>query len=83
MDTTSTEGLQKAVFFYVEKIYCLRGGEEQRNVKPSQFTRLNDPDWYVYTEHDSKNRNGGLFQLHVDNKVVDIHKSQHAGKQCY
>ena len=80
MNTTTAEGLQKAVFFYVGKVCCLRGGEEQRNLKPSQFSRLTNPDRYVYTEHGSKNRNGGFFQLHVDNKVVEIHKSEDAGE---
>ena len=44
--------------------------EEERNLKPSQFTRLRNPEKYVYTEHGSKNRNGGFFQLHVDNKLI-------------
>ena len=82
LNCTSADGLQKAVFFYVGKVCCLRGGEEQRNLKPSQFSRLKNPDRYVYTEHGSKNRNGGFFQLHVDNKIVEIHENKDAGEQC-
>ena len=33
----------------------------------SQFMRLDNPEVCV-TEHGSKNRNGGFYQLHVDNK---------------
>jgi len=73
LNSTSADGLQKAVFFYVGKVCCLHGGNEQRNLKPSQFSRLKDPDRFVYTEHGSKNRNGGFFQLHVDNKIVEIY----------
>ena len=31
LNVTTPQGLQKAVFSYVGKVYCLRGGEEQRN----------------------------------------------------
>ena len=34
----------KGQCFYVGKIYCLRGGEEQRALKSSQFQRLTNPD---------------------------------------
>ena len=82
LNCTSAEGLQKAIFYYVGKVCCLRGGEEQKNLKPSQFTRLRNPEQYVYTEHGSKNRNGGFFQLYVDNKSVKIHKNKDAGERC-
>ena len=51
-------------------------------MKPSQFVRCVDPDRYVYTEHGSKNRNGGFYQLHVDNKRVEILKNPEAGRRC-
>jgi hypothetical protein len=31
LNVTTPQGLQMAVFFYVGKVCCLRGGEEQRN----------------------------------------------------
>ena len=31
--------LQRAVFFYVGKTFCLRGGQEQCGLKPSQLLR--------------------------------------------
>ena len=61
----------------------LQGGEKERNLKPSKFSGFKVPDRYVYTEHGSKNRNGGLFQLYVDNKIVEIHESKDTGEQCF
>ena len=65
LNVSSPKGLLRAVFFYVGKICCLRGGEEQRNLKKSQFTR--------YVENGSKNRSGGTAQLNLENKIVPIH----------
>ena len=33
------KGLQRAVFFYIGERFCIRGGEEQRSLGPSQFIR--------------------------------------------
>lgn len=82
LSTKTPDGLQKAVFYYLGKVCCLRGGEEQRSLKLSQFTRLHNPERYIYTEHGSKNRNGGFYQLHVENKVVPIFKNPEAGSRC-
>ena len=70
LSVDNPKGLQRAVFYYVGKVFCLRGGDEQKNLKPSQFVRSQQPDRYVYTEHGSKNRSGGLGQLNVENKQV-------------
>ena len=73
LNTDTPVGLQKAVFFYVGKLCCLRGGEEHRGLKISQFTQKDtDPPYYVYTEHGSKNRSGGLAQLNLENKEVIV-----------
>ena len=64
------KALQQAVFYYVGKHFCIRGGEEQRKLGPSQFIRSTDPDCYTYVEHGSKNRSGGLAQLRAENKSV-------------
>ena len=61
LNITTPIGLQRAVFFNVGKVCCLRGGEEQRNLKLSQFTCCSDPE--EHTDHGSKNRNGGFYQL--------------------
>jgi hypothetical protein len=62
--------LLKAVFSYVGKHFCIRGGEEQRSLKPSQYLHLHDPECYEYTEHRSKGRCGSLGQLALENKSV-------------
>ena len=65
--------LLRAVFFYVGKAFCLRGGAEQRSLKPSQFVREYNPDRYTYTENGSKNHKGGFGTLHNSNKVVTVY----------
>ena len=82
LNTKPPDGLQKALFYYLGKVCCLCGGEEQRNLKLSQFTRLHNPERYVYMEHDSKNQNGGFYQLHVENKLVPTFKNPEAGCRC-
>ena len=62
--------MQNAVFYYIGKCFCIRGGEEQGNLGPRQYVRSSDPDRYTYTKHGSKNRFGVLEQLKVDNKTV-------------
>ena len=38
------KSLQRAVFFYIGKRFCIRGGEEQRSLGPSQFVRSTAPN---------------------------------------
>ena len=70
MSILTPKSLQRAVFYYVGKHFCIRGGEEQRNLGPSQFVRSENPDCYMYVEYGSKNRSGGLAQLRLENKHV-------------
>ncbi len=65
--------LQNAVFYTIGKMFCLRGGQEQRL---SQFTRYQDPDHYVYHENVSKNSNGSFKKLKVKPKVVPLYAAQ-------
>ena len=60
LNVSTPMGLLRAVFFYNGKCFCLRGGQEHRDLKLSQLERLSDPDRYVYRENSSKNRQGGL-----------------------
>ena len=39
--------LKNAVFYIVGKAFCLHGGQEHRDLKLSQFSRYQDPDYYV------------------------------------
>ena len=37
----------------------------------------------MYTENASKNRSGGLAQLHIKNKSVEIHENPEAGDRYH
>ena len=55
--------LQRAVFFFVGKTFCLSGGQEQHGLKPSQFIRSLNPDCYTNVENGSKRKTSlGLNQ---------------------
>ena len=41
-----------------------------------------NPERYVYNEHGSKTRNGGFYQLSVQNKNLEIHKDLSDKKRC-
>lgn len=49
LSTENLKGLLRAVFFLNGKNFCLRGGEEHRQLKLSQVVRCTDPLTYVYT----------------------------------
>ena len=72
--------LQRAVFFYVGKAFCLRGGQEQRNLKRSQFVRSVDPDCYIYCEFGSKNHSDQ--NPRDSNKIVPIYANPSARPRC-
>ena len=73
--------LLRAIFFYNGKNFCLRGGEEHRQLRLSQLKRTQDG--YTYTENASKNRAGGLAQLRVENKCVQVLRNEDAGAHCH
>ena len=72
--------LQRAVFFYVGKAFCLRGGEEQRNSKLSQLIRSSKPDCYTYVENGSKNKSG--VNPREKNKIVPVYANPSARPRC-
>ena len=75
------KNLLHAVFYGNGKNFCLRGGNEHRDLKLSQIKRTEKG--YRYTENASKNRSGGLAQLHVKNKCVEIFRNPEAGDRCH
>ena len=81
MGTHSPLTLLRAVFYYNGKNFCLRGGEEHRNLKLSQLKRTQKG--YTYTEKSSKNRQGGVSQLKLKNKSVEILENNKAGDRCH
>ena len=62
--------LLRTVFFYAGKAFCLRGGQEQRDLKRSQVVRSYNPDKYTYVENGSKNYSG--INPNEVNKIVPI-----------
>ena len=51
MGTNTPKQLIQTVFFYTGKLFCLRGGVEQRGLKVSQFQQHYSPDHYLYIEN--------------------------------
>ena len=83
------QGLLNCVFFYNGKNFCLRGGQEQRDLKLSQLHREvvnvegESRVRYTYMEHGSKNRQKGLKQLRLENKVIHQYETPECGDQCH
>ena len=75
-------GLVRAVFYYVGKSLCLRGGKEQRDLTSSQLRREHNRDRYVYVENGSKNHQGKFGRNEPENKIVNIFKDEKAGERC-
>ena len=67
LSTETPKGLLRTVFF-------LRGGEEHRQLKISQLQRVADPLRYIYTEHASKNRAGGLDNFECPDRPAHTRK---------
>ena len=87
LNVDTPTGLLNCVFFYNGKNFCLRGGEEHRNLKLSQFQReevmveQKSLIRYTYTEHGSKNHSGGMRDFHLNNKIVHQYQNLDAGYQ--
>ena len=82
LNVVSPKGLLRCVFFYVGKSFCLRGGQEHRDLTLSQLKRFKKPDRYIYSEKASKNRQGGLNQAKVEHKTVTIVVNPTAKERC-
>ena len=83
LNNSTPMGLLRAVFFLNGNNFCLRGRDEHRNLRITQFRRFYNPHKYMYTENASKNRQGGLKQLRVENKSVSILATPEAGNKCH
>ena len=82
LDVETPTGLLRAAFFTCGKCFCLRGGQEHRNLALSQLQRKQNPDRYIYTENSSKNKQGGLQQMRLDHKVVTVVSNPKLGEHC-
>ena len=76
------KSLQRTVFFYIGKRFCIRGGEEQRRLGPSQFIRSFNPDCFTYVEHGSKNYAARVKDLRYENKQVPCPAVPENGQKC-
>ena len=92
MGSHSPVTLQNSVFFYCGLYFCLRGGSEHRDLKYSQFQvkEVQDPvesarmvKCVVHQEHSSKNHQGLLHQVHLDNKIVTHYADESLGERCF
>ena len=70
MGLDNPKSLQRAVFYVIGKIFCICGGEEQRNLGPAQFICSYSPDCITYAEHGSKNYSAQAKNLRFENKEV-------------
>ena len=59
----------------------MRGGSEHRDLRLSQIQQTENG--FKYTENSLKNRSGGLAQLHLKNKCVEIYRNLEAGDRCH
>ena len=82
LNVSTPTGLLRAVFYMCGKCFCLRGGLEHRHLSVSQLKRLTDPDRYLYLEHSSKNRPGGVDRVKLDHKSVRIVANSSVGERC-
>ena len=77
------KGLQRCIFYYNGKCFCLRGAQEHRNLGVTQLQRMYKPDRYVCSENASKNRPGGINQVRLDHKSLTIVANPEAGSRCH
>ncbi len=82
LNIDTPKGLLRAAFFACGKCFCLRGGQEHRNLALSQFKRLEGPNRYIYYENSSKNRAGGVEQVKLDHKAVTIVANPTVKERC-
>lgn len=79
----SPKALVWCIFYYVGKAFCLRGGQEQRELKPSQFIREYNPNRCTYVENGSKNHIGHFGASSNSNKMVTIYtNSENPPPKC-
>ena len=92
LGNTNPESLLNSVFFLSGINLVLRGGEQHRGLKLSQFTfgEMQDPDdpsstlaFFRYEEHGSKNRAGGSHQLNLENKCVTQFSKKESPSRCH
>ena len=82
LNVDDPKGLLRAVFFVCGKCFCLRGGQEHRDLSLSQLERAHNPNRYIYHENASKNKQGGIRQMRLQHKVVNIVANPSVKEKC-
>ncbi len=79
--------LFNTVFFYVGLHFCLRGGQEHRDLSINQLQRCpedisiyNENSYYEYSEFISKNNQHRFKDIHAKNKVVKTYANTNSPK---
>ena len=83
INVETPKGLLQAVFYFNGKCFCLRGGQEHRDLGVSQLQRLYKPERYLYSEIASKNRPGGKNQSRFNHKTVTVVANPYVGIRCH
>ena len=83
LGTSTPQSLLNAVFYLIGQSFCLRGGEEHRQLCISQVVWQFNPVCYVYTETGSKNKKDTFMEMHIQNKVVPFYSSPAAEERCH
>ena len=71
-DMNTAKGLSYAAFFYVGKVFGLRGGQEHHSLQVEQFTFHRDEqgNYVKYSERKAKTRQGGLKHKRFQTRTV-------------
>ena len=83
LNIDTPKGLFRSVFFYNGKCFCLRGGEEHRELTLAEVERFEDPLRYVYTKNSSKNCKGGVSGMRLEHKKLPSFANPEAGNRCH
>ena len=83
----SPDSLLRAAFYTVGLHFCLRGGQEHRDLKRSQFTRIpedgyDSSTYYQYVENGSKNYQGRFSETGQVNKIGRAYAQPDSGSRC-
>jgi hypothetical protein len=84
LNVDSPKALLSCVFYQNGKEFFLEGDRSTEIcVLYTQLKRFYNPDKYVYTERASKNCPGGLMQLELQHKLVNIYANSDVGERCH
>ena len=85
LGSETPKALLNAVFYLNGKNFHLRGGDEHKFLRISQFQYHRNPERFEYVEGGSKNHPGGVNEVasSVQNKIVPLMANKQAGDRCH